>query len=646
MSEERKKIAFFSKGDDKFIEDIISRLALKYETKKITIAAQEEMKRIDQGMEWADICWFEWCDGLLAYGSKLAAAEEKKIICRLHSYEAFTNYPFRINWRCVDKLVFVSEGIRKYVTESFGINKEGTIVIPNGVDPDKWSFRQRRPGFKIAFVGYINYKKGPMLLLHTFKALYDRDNRYQLYIAGQFQDPRYSLYFSQMVREFGLENNYFFEGWQKNIDEWLEDKDYILCTSLLESQNMSVMQAMAKGIKPVVHNFAGAKGIYDKKYLWNTIGEAVGMITEETYDSAEYRDWITKNYSFEEQYARICCIMDGLTSGETDATEENEKSSMLYLRQRMNEFSAYTQQDFDSYDFSTARIIIGKREKAAGRFELIEFVLENDENEKIIISNVWRNISEDRFILPEQMQKSKNIDSIIRRIKGIEDSPLEFKNNMAGFIFDPSLMEDIKKNALAYIWERGIPGSQYLPLSVYLRIAERYIFAGNYMDKACNVLEAPCGFGYGAAYFSKLCGHVEAADIAPDSIAFAASAYRHQNIRWSLGDVTKLPYPKDEFDIYVSFEVFEHLPVETAARHIEEARRVIKDSGKFILSTPNREMRKHIRNPFHTKEYAFDEFREILEKYFGRVEFYSMTDFRVEKGMKPRAYDMIAVCGK
>ena len=47
-------------------------------------------------MIWADICWFEWCDELVAYGSKLSIAKEKRIICRLHSYEAFTDLPANV----------------------------------------------------------------------------------------------------------------------------------------------------------------------------------------------------------------------------------------------------------------------------------------------------------------------------------------------------------------------------------------------------------------------------------------------------------------------------------------------------------------------------------------------------------------------
>ena len=33
--------------------------------------------QIDNGMEWADICWFEWCDELIEYGSKHKLSRDK-----------------------------------------------------------------------------------------------------------------------------------------------------------------------------------------------------------------------------------------------------------------------------------------------------------------------------------------------------------------------------------------------------------------------------------------------------------------------------------------------------------------------------------------------------------------------------------------
>jgi glycosyltransferase involved in cell wall biosynthesis len=306
---EKARIVFFVKeGMDSFLGDIIHGLSEDYWVRKIIVS---NLRQIDEGMEWADICWFEWCDELVAYGSRLPLAQQRKIICRLHSYEAFTQYVDNVEWASIDKVILIADHIRGFVLDKQkNLRPEQTVIIPNGIDPDKYKYRECEPGFNIAYVGYLNYKKGPMLLLHTFKAIFDTDKRYKLYIAGKFQDYRDELYFSQMIKEFGIEDNVIYEGWQDDINQWLEDKNYILCTSLLESQNISVMQAMCKGIKPVVHNFVGARGIYPDEYVWNTIDEAIDMILSDKYESSDYRAYIVDNYSFKKQLANIGSLLE------------------------------------------------------------------------------------------------------------------------------------------------------------------------------------------------------------------------------------------------------------------------------------------------------------------------------------------------
>jgi glycosyltransferase involved in cell wall biosynthesis len=301
----KKKIIFFVKqGLDSFLDDIINGVSDEYETRKVIVT---QLGQIDQEMHWADICWFEWCDELVIYASKLDIAKEKKIMCRVHSYEAFTEYPLKVIWNHVDHVIFVAEHIRDLVLETVeSLQKEKTSIISNGINLNEYSFKERKPGFNIAYVGYINYKKGPMLLLHAFKAIYEKDRRYKLYIAGQFQDTRYVLYFKQMIEELGLVNNVIFEGWQDNLDQWLENKNYILCTSVLESQNMSVMQAMSKGIKPLVHNFVGAKKIYPKEYIWNSIDQVVMMVqNSKAYESMQYHSYIKEKYLFNNKIKEI-----------------------------------------------------------------------------------------------------------------------------------------------------------------------------------------------------------------------------------------------------------------------------------------------------------------------------------------------------
>ncbi|KYH34417.1 putative S-adenosylmethionine-dependent methyltransferase [Clostridium tepidiprofundi DSM 19306] len=633
-NEIKKKLAFIVRdGLDGFINYIIENISEEYETKKVIV---KESKQIDEAMEWGDICWFEWCDQLIAYGSRLKIAEEKKILCRIHSYEAFTNNIVNVAWENVDKLIFVSEYIRENVLSKIKINKSKTVVIPNGVDLKEYNYQKRNNKFNIAYVGFINYKKGPMLLLHTFKAIHDVDDRYKLYIAGLFQDERYLLYFKQMINEMNLKDCIIFDGWQKNIENWLNDKDYILCTSVLESQNMSVMQAMAKGIKPIIHNFVGAKEIYPVRYIWNTIDEAVNMVVSDNYDSMEYRNFIKDNYSLYKQMKSIKNMLRNL----------NNNLTIDYVRNTIDNFSAYDVEYIDNFDFKNSKIKIGKIEKVSETFKIVECIIENEYGKKLVLNNIWYDTQNNKIYMSEGFAYSKNLEFIKNIVVQILNLNVNYTNNIAGFIFDEYIVEDIKENKLAYIWERGIPATQFMPTLGYLRIVERYLFAGKYIKNTDKVLEAACGFGYGAAYFSKLCNRVYALDIAYENIEFGKNAYDFSNICWQLGDVSKLPYKNEEFDVYVSFETLEHLPLDTVSNYFNEAYRVLKKDGYMIVSTPNRNMRMNINNPFHVKEYDFNEFKYLLEKYFDNIDYYSVVENKIEEGILYDATVMIAVCVK
>ena len=331
-SEKKPKLAFFVKpGVDNFIKDIVEALSGFYAVEIIYITTN--LKDIDVHMKAADLCWFEWCDELVIYGSNLALAKHKRIICRVHSYEVFTNYMRRVNWKTVDKVVFVAEHIRDYAVDQIPtLIKHQTIVIPNGIKINELPFLERTKGFNIAHVGYINFKKGPMLLLHAFQAIHKMDSRYKLFIAGTFQEPRYSLYYKQMIKELGLQDHVLFEGWQTDINKWLEDKQYILSSSVLESQHLSVMEAMAKGIKPLVHNFVGAKTIYPAENIWSSIDELVKMIAQEEYNSMTYRKFIEDNFAFTDQLTKIIDLIENeLAQIDVYSVYYNGKQTKFYL---------------------------------------------------------------------------------------------------------------------------------------------------------------------------------------------------------------------------------------------------------------------------------------------------------------------------
>ncbi|MBC8166309.1 MAG: methyltransferase domain-containing protein [Bryobacteraceae bacterium] len=141
----------------------------------------------------------------------------------------------------------------------------------------------------------------------------------------------------------------------------------------------------------------------------------------------------------------------------------------------------------------------------------------------------------------------------------------------------------------------------------------------------CRVLDAGCGTGYGSAELALRARSVTGIDLSGEALHFASSHYAADNLRWTRASCTSLPFADGSFDIVTAFEVIEHL--QNWPQLIAEARRVLTEDGRFIVSTPNKTFYAESRgesgpNPFHEHEFEFGEFECALKKSFPQVSMY------------------------
>jgi len=92
----------------------------------------------------------------------------------------------------------------------------------------------------------------------------------------------------------------------------LSDKCYIASTSVIESQGMGILEGMACGLKPVVHNFPGSEEIFGSEFLFNTTEEFCGRILSAEYEPRRYRLFVEERYSLQTQLKRINEVLAGL----------------------------------------------------------------------------------------------------------------------------------------------------------------------------------------------------------------------------------------------------------------------------------------------------------------------------------------------
>ncbi len=258
--------------------------------------------------ESPDVVIFGWCNA-----ETVAEINRKpktaRYIVFMRRYEIYQKGWESLDWVNVDELIFVNEAF-KNAAQAVIKNGPKMRVLYNGVDVEKWSFRGLDPrGKNIALVGYLNHRKNLPLALQIMAKL-PRD--YSLHIAGDVQEGDVFSYIDNMAKNLGV--RVYWNGAIPHgaMDRWLDDKNYILCTSTSEGNPNNVIEAMAKGIKPVVHNWPGAEQQFPAGVIFNTIDEAVKIIKEETYNAAGYRELVREKFSKDNYSKTLLGIVEGL----------------------------------------------------------------------------------------------------------------------------------------------------------------------------------------------------------------------------------------------------------------------------------------------------------------------------------------------
>lgn len=291
---------------DSFLAPLMPALERHYETRFVSVGPGEELA---QAIAWADIVWLEWCWDHAVWATRNAIPPGKPCVVRLHSIEALqTPYPAQMKWSRVTRLVTVGEDITEVLLANFPsvVDTVPIRVIPNGIDMDR--FRPGAPDrFRVGWVGHLEPKKNPMLMMQIAHRLVQRDPRFSVHVAGAFTDPRTARYLKQMQAALGLAGVVRFEGHVADMPAWYGDKGVLLCTSMYESFGMNIGEAMAVGAFPVVHGFPGADRLWPADCLFASVDEAVALI--QAGRPGLYRGWVADRCGLDRQVERVLALL-------------------------------------------------------------------------------------------------------------------------------------------------------------------------------------------------------------------------------------------------------------------------------------------------------------------------------------------------
>jgi len=167
---------------------------------------------------------------------------------------------------------------------------------------------------------------------------------------------------------------------------------------------------------------------------------------------------------------------------------------------------------------------------------------------------------------------------------------------------------------------------------------DRYEFAARRLRGVlagdARILDAACGTGYGSDILKRSAAQVTGIDIEADAIEYARAKYGTDRCTFQVSNVVEMSSiaPK-QFDSVVSFETIEH--VDQPLLFLQNIRRVLKQNGILIISTPN----KWGLTKDHKVDYDYAMLRFHLEQFFSIEDIYvqnsGSTDLWINRG-QPR----------
>ena len=135
-----------------------------------------------------------------------------------------------------------------------------------------------------------------------------------------------------------------------------------------------------------------------------------------------------------------------------------------------------------------------------------------------------------------------------------------------------------------------------------------------------SVLDAASGEGYGSNILAGKAACVTGLDLCEEAVKNANKKYGSEKLSYVHGSALEMPFADKSFDRVVSFETIEHLP--DHRKFLSEIRRVLKDDGILILSSPNKtpfRQRNQGENEYHITELEADELQILLKDFFPEI---------------------------
>lgn len=177
----------------------------------------------------------------------------------------------RISGLFVDKVIAVSNDLKDYLIDVVKLPRKKVVTVINGINTDIFFPHTRKPELLDEFhiprncqvigtVGRLDKVKDQVSLLKAFGKVHEKIPETVLMFVG---DGPMKQCLTDLAVEKNLKDSVIFTGIRKDIPDLLNLFDVFVLSSLSEGTSISLLEAMASGVSPVVTNVGGNPSVVD-----------------------------------------------------------------------------------------------------------------------------------------------------------------------------------------------------------------------------------------------------------------------------------------------------------------------------------------------------------------------------------------------
>jgi len=263
-------------------------------------------------LDAADVVFIDWCTALPALVSRIDPGRSRLVV-RLHSYEAFKEWPHLTDLSRIDDFVFVSDHLRDLGLAAIpglqGAHAPRIHVIANAMELQPFRLPKTEDArFHVGVIGASKVVKDPRWAIDVLRRLQRHDERYRLLLLrGVLEDhaPGAREYAAELRRDLAeLEPTGAVRvlSHTDDVPAALQDIGVVLSSSVRESFHMGIAEGAASGAVPVVRDWpyfpGAARRLFPEEWVVDDPAAAAERILAVTSSDSAWRAAGTDSASY------------------------------------------------------------------------------------------------------------------------------------------------------------------------------------------------------------------------------------------------------------------------------------------------------------------------------------------------------------